>query len=73
MLTVTIGGGAADWCQWYRWADYPADAAAIGARDGEAGIDYATGDPARTGCGNGTAMIARLWPRSAAICRAPGS
>jgi aminoglycoside 6'-N-acetyltransferase len=60
MLTVTLDGTPAGWCQWYRWADHPADAGAIGARDGETGIDYAIGDPAQTGKGAGTALIAAL-------------
>lgn len=58
MLTVTLGGAPIGWCQWYRWADYRAEAAAIGARDGEIGIDYAIGDPARIG--HGTVMMAVL-------------
>jgi GNAT superfamily N-acetyltransferase len=42
------------------WADYPAEAAAMDARDGEAGIDYAIGDPASAGRGAGTKLIAAL-------------
>jgi aminoglycoside 6'-N-acetyltransferase len=60
MLIVTLAGEPAGWCQWYRWADYPAEAAAIGAREGEAGIDYAIGEPAQTGHGTGTVMIGVL-------------
>jgi len=60
MLMVTLDAVPAGWCQWYRWADYPADADAIGARDGEIGIDYAIGDPARVGQGVGTTLIATL-------------
>lgn len=60
MLTVTLDGAAIGWCQWYRWADHPADAEAIGARDGEIGIDYAIGDPAHVGRGTGTALITAL-------------
>jgi aminoglycoside 6'-N-acetyltransferase len=48
------------WCQRYRWADYPADAEALGTRDGEIGIDYAIGDPAHVGRGVGTMLIATL-------------
>ncbi len=48
------------WCQWYRWADYPAEAAAMDARDSEAGIDYAIGEPGRIGRGVGTALVAAL-------------
>lgn len=60
MLTVTLDGTPVGWCQWYRWADYPGDAEAVGARDGDIGIDYAIGDPARTGRGTGTTLIAVL-------------
>lgn len=60
MLTVTLDSTPVGWCQWYRWADYPADARAIGARDREIGIDYAIGDPAQVGRGTGTALIATL-------------
>jgi aminoglycoside 6'-N-acetyltransferase len=60
MLMITLDGTPAGWCQWYRWADYPADAEAIGARDGEIGIDYAIGDPAQVGRGVGTTLIATL-------------
>lgn len=60
MLMVTLASTPAGWCQWYRWADYPADAQAIGARDGEIGIDYAIGDPAQVGRGVGTTLIAAL-------------
>jgi Acetyltransferase (GNAT) domain len=45
MLVVTLGSTPVGWCQWYRWADYPADAEAMSARDAEIGIDYAIGDP----------------------------
>ena len=60
MLTVTWAGDAIGWCQWYRWADYPAEAMAMGACDGELGIDYAIGGPAWTSRGAGTMLIAAL-------------
>jgi RimJ/RimL family protein N-acetyltransferase len=31
MLMVTWDGAGIGWCQWYRWADYPAEAAAAAA------------------------------------------
>ncbi len=60
MLLVSLHDGPVGWCQWYRWADYPAEAAAMEASDGEAGIDYAIGDPARIGHGTGTMLVAAL-------------
>ncbi|MGN6681548.1 MAG: GNAT family N-acetyltransferase [Streptosporangiaceae bacterium] len=60
MLTVLQDGMPIGWCQWYRWADYPDDEAAIGARAGEAGMDYAIGDPSWSGRGTGTELIAVL-------------
>jgi aminoglycoside 6'-N-acetyltransferase len=60
MLVVTLDSTPVGWCQWYRWADYPADAEAMSARDAEIGIDYAIGDPAQVGRGVGTMLIAAL-------------
>jgi len=60
MLMVLEGAIAIGWCQWYRWGDYPEEAAASGAAIGEAGIDYAIGDPSRVGLGVGTRVIAAL-------------
>lgn len=60
MCTVTVGAQPIGWCQWYRWGDYPAEAAATGARDGDVGADYAIGEPTLVGHGLGTAMIAAL-------------
>jgi aminoglycoside 6'-N-acetyltransferase len=60
MLMVSLDGMPVGWCQWYRWADYPAEAEEMGARDGEIGIDYAIGDPAQIGRGTGTRLIATL-------------
>ncbi len=60
MLMVVVDSAPVGWCQWYLWADYPAEAEAIGAHDGEIGIDYAIGDPAQIGRGVGTTLIATL-------------
>jgi aminoglycoside 6'-N-acetyltransferase len=60
MLTVVQDDTVIGWCQWYRWADDPAEAAAMEALDGEVGIDYAIGEPSRVGRGIGTELIAAL-------------
>jgi aminoglycoside 6'-N-acetyltransferase len=60
MLMVLRDDVPVGWCEWYRWADYPAEAAEMGALDGEAGIDYAIGDPECVGRGLGTELIAAL-------------
>jgi aminoglycoside 6'-N-acetyltransferase len=60
MLMVTLDSAPIGWCQWYRWADYPAQGEVVGAHDGEIGIDYAIGDPAQVGRGVGTELIAAL-------------
>jgi aminoglycoside 6'-N-acetyltransferase len=60
MMSVTCNGDPIGWCQWYLWADYAAEAAAMGARSGEIGIDYAIGDLAWVGRGTGTVLVAAL-------------
>jgi aminoglycoside 6'-N-acetyltransferase len=60
MLMVTLDGEPVGWCQWYRWADHPADGEAVSVHEGEIGIDYAIGDPAQVGRGVGTTLIAAL-------------
>lgn len=60
MLMVLRDDVPVGWCQWYRWDDYPAEAAQMGARGGEAGIDYAIGNPEFIGRGLGTELIAAL-------------
>jgi len=60
MLMVTWDGDCIGWCQWYRWADFPAEVTAIDARNGEIGIDYAIGDPDWIGRGACTMLIAAL-------------
>ena len=60
LCMVLLAGEAVGWCQWYRWGDYPDEAKAVDARDGEVGADYAIGVPDLLGRGFGTAMIAAL-------------
>ena len=60
LLTVLVDGTPVGWCQWYRWADYPPEAGDMEALAGEAGIDYAIGDPAQIGHGIGTELVAVL-------------
>jgi aminoglycoside 6'-N-acetyltransferase len=52
--------GPIGWCQWYLCDYYPDHAAGVGAAPGDAGIDYAIGDPASRGRGVGTELIATL-------------
>lgn len=60
MLAVVDDQRVVGWCQWYRWDDHPEHAAAVGALEGECGIDYAIGDSATLGRGVGTRMVAAL-------------
>jgi len=59
-LIVADPSGPIGWCQWYLCDDYPDHAAGVGADPGDAGIDYAIGEPACRGRGVGTALIAAL-------------
>ena len=60
MLMATEDHTSIGWCQWYRWAEYPADAAAMEAQGNEVGIDYAIGDLTCIGRGRGTGLVAAL-------------
>ena len=60
LIVVERGGGPVGWCQWYRWDETPDAARELRTLPGEVGFDYALGDPAATGRGLGTAMIAAL-------------
>jgi len=60
LMLVTEDGAPVGWCQWYRWADYPAEAAAMEASENDIGIDYAIGDPTFIGRGAGTELVAAL-------------
>ncbi len=60
LLTVLERDIAVGWCEWYRWDDTAEEARELETRPGEVGFDYALGDPAATGRGLGTEMIAAL-------------
>lgn len=60
LLTVVDDDRPIGWCQWYHCADYPDHAAAIDARPGDIGIDYAIGDPSYIGRGVGTELVSLL-------------
>jgi aminoglycoside 6'-N-acetyltransferase len=60
LLIVEEGGRPIGWCQWYLLGESPDYANDVGARRGDAGIDYAVGDVTRVGCGVGTLLIALL-------------
>lgn len=60
MCIVVLHGRPVGWCQWYRWRDFPAASAGVGAGADEIGADYAIGDPDVVGHGAGTAMVASL-------------
>lgn len=60
LLTVVDDDRPIGWCQWYCCADYPDHAAAIGAKPGDIGIDYAIGDPSCIGRGVGTELVSVL-------------
>jgi aminoglycoside 6'-N-acetyltransferase len=60
VLLVVDADQPIGWCQWYRYAEYPDEAAGIGAGPDDVGIDYAIGDPACVGRGLGTQLIAAL-------------
>lgn len=51
------------WCQWYPYDAYPAEAEALGACDGDCGLDYAIGDPGAIGRGLGTELVSLLVAR----------
>jgi aminoglycoside 6'-N-acetyltransferase len=59
-LIVVENGRDVGWCQWYRCADYPEHAVAVGAEAHDVGVDYAIGDPASIGRGLGSSLIAAL-------------
>jgi aminoglycoside 6'-N-acetyltransferase len=54
---VHLDGDPIGMIQTYRWADWPKEAADVGARPDEAGIDYLIGDAALIGRGIGPKMV----------------
>ena len=60
MGTVELDGWAVGFCQWYRWADYPAAGLLYGADSRDVGADYAIGETTVLGHGVGTALIGTL-------------
>lgn len=57
-VVALVAGRPAGWCQWYRCEDYPDHAEGVGSAPGDAGIDYALGDPSCLGRGLGTRLVA---------------
>ncbi len=60
LVALDRNGQPIGWCQWYRCRDYPDHAADVKAGPDDFGIDYAIGDPARTGRGLGIELVAAL-------------
>lgn len=60
VLVVEVDEQPIGWCQWYRWWDFPAEAAEVGAQPADIGLDYAIGVPGSVAKGAGTAMISAL-------------
>ena len=54
---IEYGGQPIGWIQWYRWSDYRAHAAQLGAEVKSAGIDLAIGEQEMTGRGLGPRVI----------------
>jgi RimJ/RimL family protein N-acetyltransferase len=69
-LILEWEGRSIGWIQWYRWRDYPAHAAQIGAEPTTTGLDLAIGEPTLTGRGIGRRAIGLLLRE--VILRDPG-
>lgn len=54
---IESGGRPIGWMEWYRWSDYPAHAARLGAGSDTAGIDLAIGEADELGSGLGPRAI----------------
>lgn len=60
VFVIENGGRPVGWIQWYRWLDYPAHAAQLGAGPDAAGIDLALGEKSLLGSGFGPRVIAEF-------------
>lgn len=58
--------------QHYHWADFPTEAAVIGAGEDEDGIDYFLGQPELLGAGLGPAMLQAFLAQVVTADRTPG-
>lgn len=75
MFVIEHEGRAIGWIQWYRWRDYPAHAAQLGAEPSAAGVDLALGEAEMLGRGFGSRALALFVERvvfahdvSAVVC-----
>lgn len=57
MFVIELDGRAIGWIQWYRWRDYAAHAAQLGAEPTAAGVDLALGEVEMLGRGLGSAAL----------------
>lgn len=57
MFVIEHEGHAIGWIQWYRWRDYPAHAAQLGAEPETAGVDLALGEVEMLGRGFGSRAL----------------
>ncbi len=63
MFVIEYDGRAVGWIQWYRWSDYAAHAAQLGAELTTAGVDLAIGEVEMVGRGIGSAALALFIER----------
>jgi aminoglycoside 6'-N-acetyltransferase len=68
-FVALLGDRPVGMIQVYRWSDFPAEAAAVSSRPGEAGIDFLIGERELIGRGLGPELIdaflrAHVWPEA---------
>lgn len=75
MFVIEHDGRAIGWIQWYRWRDYAAHAAQLGAEPSAAGVDLALGEADLLGRGLGSKALSLFIERvvfahdvSAVVC-----